>query len=122
MNDIFCENNRVIIKNVANFDLAQTLDCGQAFRFKETGEKEWTGVCGGRVLKLLQTENEIIIRDLDEADFYGFFEDYFDLSRDYGKIIDEISDNEILSAAAAYGSGIRILNQEPFETLCSFII
>lgn len=122
MSNYLFKNGNLYIVNPENFDLEMTLDCGQAFRFKQTGDKEWTGVCGGRVLKLLQTEDEIMIRDLNEADFYGFFEDYFDLSRDYGKIIDEISDNEILSSAAAYGSGIRILNQEPFETLCSFII
>lgn len=52
-----------------------------------------------------------------------FWHEYFDLGRDYGKIKDELSkDDEIMKAATAYGSGIRLLRQDPWETVISFII
>ena len=122
MNNYIFKNGDLHILNPENFDLAMTLDCGQAFRFKQSRDGSWTGVAGGRILDLFQDENEIIIRNMGKDEFEGRFKDYFDLSRDYKKIIDDISDNEILASASEFGKGIRILNQEPFETLCSFII
>ena len=122
MNDIFYKNGNIHIINPENFDIAMTLDCGQAFRFKQMADRCFEGVAGGKVLKLTQTDTEIIISGINQIEFEKFFKDYFDLSRDYEAIIKEISDNKILKAASNYGSGIRILNQPPFETLCSFII
>ncbi len=121
MSEYVFKNGNLYILNPDNFSLAETLDCGQAFRFKEV-DGVWVGVAGGRVLKLKQTQNEIVIFDISPDEFENYFKDYFDLNRDYGRIINRISDNEILRSASDYGKGIRILNQEPFETLCSFII
>ena len=119
---IFSENN-VYIKGLKHFSLKSTLDCGQAFRWTEVEPDVWQGVAFGKYLKLSQeTKEDFILYDTSKEDFYNIWYDYFDLSRDYGKIIENISSNEILKKAAEYGSGIRILNQEPWETLCSFII
>ena len=52
MNDVFFEKDTVYIKNVKNFDLAQTLDCGQAFRWKADGNGVWSGIAGGRYIEL----------------------------------------------------------------------
>ncbi|MBQ6714011.1 MAG: DNA-3-methyladenine glycosylase 2 family protein, partial [Clostridia bacterium] len=115
-------NNEIHIKNVTNFDLKETLDCGQAFRWTLLDNGVWRGIAKGRYIELEKKDNDIIIRGSNERDFYEIWEDYFDLKRDYGEIITAISGNEILKAASEFGSGIRILNQDPWEALCSFII
>lgn len=122
MFDIKFINNEIHIKNVTNFDLKETLDCGQAFRWKPLDNGAWCGIAKGKYIELEKKDNDIIIRGSDERDFYEIWEDYFDLKRDYGEIITAISENEILKAASEFGSGIRILNQDPWEALCSFII
>ncbi len=115
-------NKMFILKNVKNFDLAQTLDCGQAFRWSCDESGVWRGIVEEKIISLENAGNDIIIRGCNEAEFNEFWADYFDLSRDYGKIIHEISDNATMKRAAEFGSGIRILKQKPWEALCSFII
>ncbi|MBQ8204036.1 MAG: DNA-3-methyladenine glycosylase 2 family protein [Clostridia bacterium] len=117
----FCDN-KVYIKNVRNFDLAQTLDCGQAFRFAPKENGVWHGVAKNRYIELEFKGDCLIISGSDRKDFEEIWRNYFDLDRDYGEIIENISVNETIKKAAQYGSGIRILNQDPWEALCSFII
>ena len=77
----------------------------------------------GKYLELEKTaDGTIILYNTSKEDFENIWCDYFDLSRDYGEIIKILSENETLKKACEYSFGIRILNQEPFETLCSFII
>ncbi|MBQ9769516.1 MAG: DNA-3-methyladenine glycosylase 2 family protein [Clostridia bacterium] len=64
----------------------------------------------------------MILYDTSEEDFLNIWKDYFDLDRDYGEIIEVISENEVLKAASGFAGGIRILRQDPWEALCSFII
>ncbi|MCQ2455394.1 MAG: DNA-3-methyladenine glycosylase [Clostridia bacterium] len=98
-----------------------TLDCGQSFRWvkKDNG---WVGVAFNKKLVIKEEKGTIILENTSKEDFLNIWYDYFDLGRDYAKIIEEIKSDAILNKASAFGSGIRILNQEPFETLCSFII
>ncbi len=120
---MICEaKNCHILKNVKNFSLPQTLDCGQAFRWKCDQIGVWSGVVGKKRISLYEKDGDIIISGCNEEEFNGLWADYFDLSRDYEKIINEISDNPTMKAAADYGRGIRILRQQPWEALCSFII
>lgn len=116
------KNSNVYISGIAEIDLAQTLNCGQAFRWEEKQNGLWHGVAFGKFLELEIKDSVIILYNTTEEDFNNIWCDYFDLERDYGKIITEISTNEILKTASDYGKGIRVLNQEPWETLCSFII
>lgn len=117
------KNNCVYIEGIDFFDLPQTLDCGQAFRWECAENGRWHGVAHNRYLELEKLENgTIILYNTDKEAFDTVWCDYFDLDRDYGEIITSISGNEILKNAAEYGKGIRVLNQEPWETLCSFII
>ena len=122
MSIIKFENDIIRIKNVSNFDLEQTLDCGQAFRWHKDQNEVWTGIAFEKSIRLYEDNDDIIILDSNEDDFKNIWHNYFDLDRDYAKIITEISQNKTLSAAAEYGAGIRLLNQEPWEALCSFII
>lgn len=122
MNDIKFENNKIYIKNASCFDLMQTLDCGQAFRWSQKDNNVWCGIAFGKYIELSQENNNIIINHSTKEDFDNIWYNYFDLARDYEKIIAEVSSNETVAKAAKYCSGIRLLNQEPWEALCSFII
>lgn len=122
MFDTYFEDNKVYIKNIKNFDLSQTLDCGQAFRWKCKENGVWCGVALGRYIELEIKGNDLIISGSSKEDFEEIWKDYFDLERDYAHIIESVSVNETIKKAALYGSGIRILNQDPWEALCSFII
>lgn len=115
-------DNSVYIKGIEHFSLPETLDCGQAFRWEEK-DGFWQGVAFDRFLKLKKNDDgSVILFDTTEEDFNNIWIDYFDLNRDYNEIITAVSNNEILKTACEYGKGIRVLNQEPWETLCSFII
>lgn len=120
--EFFKSDNNYMIKGAANFDLAQTLDCGQAFRWSVDESGVWSGIAGGKYRRLLQQDDTITLFDCDENEFKDFYYSYFDIERDYGKIVSAISENEILKNASAVAGGIRILKQEPWETVCSFII
>ena len=123
MYKIIFENNNIYIKGIEEFDLPHTLDCGQAFRWKCNENGVWSGVAGDKFLSLEKTnDGTVVLYNTTIDDFENFWKDYFDLERDYQKIRQILSQNETLKAAADYSYGIRILNQEPFETLCSFII
>lgn len=121
MNCIETENG-ILFKNVRNFDLAQTLDCGQSFRWEEFENGDFKGVAFDR---------EVTVH-LDGGEFYIFggkaedgslWGDYFDLDFDYGIIKNELSAlSPVLKSAAEYAPGIRILKQDSWEALCSFII
>lgn len=116
------KNNNIYIKELKNFDLAQTLDCGQAFRWTERQDGAWQGIVYGRSVIIRFEKETLVIENMSEEEFQKTFRRYFDLDRDYGIIAKVCKGNRLLSAAAEYGWGIRILAQEPFEALCSFII
>ncbi|MBR0465932.1 MAG: DNA-3-methyladenine glycosylase 2 family protein [Clostridia bacterium] len=122
VNDIVYKNDKIYIENVSCFDLAKTLDCGQAFRWEEDENGRWHGIAGGKYATLYNENGKIVIENVDKRDFEDFFLNYFDLERDYDKILSDMSVNEKINAARKAGHGIRILNQEPFEALISFII
>ena len=103
------------------FDPASTLGCGQVFRFAASPEGTLV-FSGGRACLLRRDERGTSVT-AEEGDADYFFR-YFDLARDYGAVRARICALGIprLSRAAAFGRGIRILNQEPFETAVSFIL
>ena len=109
------------IENASCLSLSQTLDCGQAFRWTEQ-DGIWQAMVGNRLWRLEQVGDKITVFDCSESEFYGFIVPYFDLERDYGEIVKAVSENEVFRAAAEIAGGIRILKQDPWETLCSFII
>ncbi len=122
MNDIIFKSDKIYITNVQNFDLTQTLDCGQAFRWNKQEDGSWGGIAYGKYIEITYENDNIVIIGSDKKDFENIWRHYFDLERDYGKIIKEESQNPTVAKAAKYSSGIRLLNQEPWEALCSFII
>ena len=123
MYKFFSENNNIYIKGIEEFDLPHTLDCGQAFRWKCDENGVWSGIAGNRFLRLEKlSDGTVVLYNTAEDEFNNYWKNYFDLDRDYTQIVKKLSQNPTLKAACEYSHGIRILNQEPFETLCSFII
>lgn len=104
-----------------NLDLRQTLESGQCFRWKRLPDGEYIGAAQGRVLKVRQTDDGAVftVKDKDDVTFWLH---YFDSETDYDAVIRQFAADPILKAASEENRGIRILRQEPFETLISFII
>ncbi len=111
----------IVLEDVSCFNIALTLDCGQAFRWKVKETGLWYGIASGKYLELKQDGNCITLFNTTKSDYEKLWEKYFDLNRDYKKIIDGYSDESLKKACNEY-RGIRILKQEPWEAVCSFII
>ena len=106
---------------LSDFSPRKIFDCGQCFRWEPQPDGFWRGIAWGRVLKLRQTEGRIEL-DCTKEEFENVWYDYFDLGRDYAALRRRLSGSKYMSEACAFGEGIRILNQEPWEALCTFII
>lgn len=116
------ENNHVILHNIEDFDLSQTLDCGQAFRWQAHPDGGFVGVVRERICHIVPIELGLRLNGVSREDFELVWRDYFDLDRDYTQLKQRLCKNPILAQAIAYAPGIRLLRQEPWEALCSFII
>lgn len=112
----------LVFSDVTDLDLAETLDCGQSFRWILQPDGSFAGVAYGRSVKVRMDGSTLYIDGAEERD-RELWSNYFDLSEDYGRIRSEISlIHPVLREAAAYAPGIRVLRQEPYEALCTFII
>lgn len=127
----FSENgqNCVEIKYAGSFSVAKTFDCGQCFRFDPSDrgrhESEFSGVAFGRAVSFAQDGDTLYIYGSDTRDFDNIWRHYLSLDVDYDAIDEDIlsrSDTKALRDAVEYGRGIRILRQDPWEAVCSFII
>jgi len=116
------ENDKVILLNADSFDISQILECGQCFRFKKLKEYKYTIIAYKKVLNIEQKGKNIEFYPCSEQDFKNIWINYFDLNTDYSKIKQELSKDAVLKKAIEYAPGIRILNQETWECLISFII
>ena len=114
--------NDLRVRNIGRFDLAATLDCGQAFRWELGIDSKWRGIAGDRYLCVWQDEEGIVLENTSTDDYLSFWKNYFDFERDYAAIESEISVDPTLSRIAEYSAGIHILRQDSWEALCSFII
>ena len=107
------------------YNLAKTLDCGQCFRWEKVSDDEWLGVTFGKLVSVKQLENELIIYNSTAEDFDSIWCHYFALDEDYEAIDRELLENcqnTTFVDALKEGKGIRILHQDAWETVCSFII
>lgn len=112
-----------ILKNAKSFELKDIFDCGQCFRWNEQQDGSYIGVFKNNVLNVSKENNDIIFKGICEGNIEEIVKDYFDLNRNYEEIkevLSKIDDN--LKNSIEYGSGIRILNQDLWETIISFII
>lgn len=116
------KQDAIVIKEVKNFNIKQILECGQCFRWEKLDELNYIVVAFGKVIEIKQVGNDVTIYNTSLKDFNDIWENYFDLKRDYSIIKEKLSKDEVLEKAIDFGYGIRILNQDPFEMLISFII
>ncbi len=107
-----------------NFELSQIFDCGQCFRFSKhpTKENTYCGVAHSKYLEISENSGKLIFHNTSKEEYEKIWHDFFDLDNDYSKYIDEFSDDAVLKEASEYSHGIRLLKQDKWETLCSFII
>lgn len=115
--------NDIILHEYESFVVSQTLECGQCFRFTQIGEENYIIVAYGKILNIYRDGTDIVFKNTTEEEFNNIWYNYFDFGRNYNDIKKKISENdEILQKAVEYAPGIRILNQDRFECLISFII
>ena len=120
--DIKYLEDKVILEGVKNFNIKQILECGQCFRWDKVGEMNYIIVAFGKVLEILQEEDKVTFLNTNKEDFEKIWFKYFDLDRDYDAIKAALSFDDTLKSSVEYGYGIRLINQEAFELLISFII
>ncbi|SHE49457.1 N-glycosylase/DNA lyase [Thermoanaerobacter uzonensis DSM 18761] len=116
------KGTKVIVRGIEDFNLKETFECGQCFRWNEEEDGSYTGVAYDKVINMKLEKDMLIIDNTDLNDFYDIWFDYFDLARDYRQIKESLSKDPVLKEAIQYGKGIRILRQDTWETLVSFII
>ena len=107
------------------YNLDRTLDCGQCFRWERVSDNEWLGVAHGRLISVKQMGYELIIYNSTAEDFFNVWCHYFALDEDYDEIDRELLENcqnSTFVKALEQGKGIRILHQDAWESVCSFII
>jgi len=116
------DTQTIILKDIKYFDIEQTLESGQCFRWEKIDEKQYIGCAYNKVIKIGQINRDIYIDNSSEQDMNNIWLKYFDLNRDYGKMQKILSQDKILEKSIAYANGIHILQQQPFETLITYII
>ena len=112
-----------VLDNCKSFKVKDIFDCGQCFRWDAQDDGSYTGIFGNNVLNVKQEQNKITISGICDDDIKEVCDKYFDLDRDYEKIKEKLSQvDDFLKESIKYGEGIRILNQDLWEMIISFII
>lgn len=115
----------LLISGLRDFSLSEILDCGQCFRWLPVdGDLDcWQGIAMGRLLRIRKVgEEEFLFYSCTEEEFEHIWYPYFDLQTDYTAIKNALSADETMEKACDYASGIRVLRQDGWEALCTFII
>ena len=115
------KNLTVTVEGAINLD--HSLDCGQSFRWRKNDNNIWQAVAYGKKILLEQiNENTLVFYNTTQEDFDLIWKNYFDLERDYDTILSRFEEDKFLLEATKKYKGLRVLNQEPWEAICSFII
>lgn len=117
------KEQKYIIENQESFELKDIFECGQCFRWNENEDGSYTGVINNGVLNVEKQSEKIIFTGMLDKDIKEVVRFYFDLDRNYEEIKMQLSNiDKYLKTSVEYGKGIRILNQDLWETIISFII
>lgn len=123
--DYRVQGNDIIVYE-PDLDLDETLDCGQAFRWKKIASDyqcTYEGAFVNEKLTVSQTDKgSFIFHNTDENDFISKWINYFDFETDYSELKRCFSEDATLSKACEFAGGIRLLKQDSWECLISFII
>lgn len=105
-----------------DFNIQQILECGQCFRFHKMNEHDYIIIAYNKILRIRQIDNKILLY-CNKDDYEKIWATYFDMKRDYSKIKEYLSEKDVhLKTAIKEKYGVRILKQDPWEVLISFII
>ena len=114
---------KLVLEKVNDFQLDHVFECGQCFRWNKEDDGSYTGIANGKVLNVSKRGTDLILNNTDADEFIDFWREYFDFDTDYSKIKDQlIKKDPVMAEAIQAGQGIRILNQDVWETVISFII
>ena len=117
------KEQKYIIENQNSFELKDIFECGQCFRWNEQEDGSYIGIIKNGVIKVEIEDKSIAFTGMCDGNLQEIVEEYFDLNRDYEKIKNQLKNiDEYLKTSIEYGNGIRILNQDLWETIISFII
>ena len=116
------EKGSIVLEGVECLSLDLSLDCGQAFRWVKEEDGSWSGVAFGRYLNVYQDGGKVILRDTDMDTYEKIWRHYFDFDRDYAAICETLKKDSLIAPTVDEYYGIRILNQESWEALCTFVI
>ncbi|QSX04813.1 DNA-3-methyladenine glycosylase 2 family protein [Sedimentibacter sp. zth1] len=116
------KSDRLIISEQSDFEPKHIFECGQAFRWEKELDNSYTIVANKRVINVSKLNDEIIIKNSNKEDFNEIWKDYFDIDTDYSQIKSKLNNDDIMKKAIEFGTGIRILNQQEYEMIISFII
>ena len=121
--EIIQSGNAIVLKGAEEFEPKNIFENGQCFRWTKEEDGSYTVVAMKRVINVKKDGNEIIIDNCSVADFNDIWYRYFDFDRDYVSLRKELSlvDDHLL-AATEFAQGLRILRQDVFEMVISFII
>lgn len=114
----------IALKGVKHFHPQHIFECGQCFRWTSLGETKdhYRGIVDGKAVEVKLVGEDVHLLGITPLDFQSFFRNYFDFGRDYGKVKRILRKDPLLKKSVTFGHGIRILQQDPFETLISFIL
>lgn len=122
--EVNMKEQKYIIESPNSFELKDIFDCGQCFRWNKENDDSYTGIWKNNVVNVKKENDTIIFTGVSSAEnFEEEINKYFDMNRDYEEIKEKLSKiDENMKTSIEYGKGIRILNQELWETIISFII
>ena len=111
------------IKNQESFIMEHVFECGQCFRWNKQPDNSYTGIYKNNIINVKQNDLYTIFDGYFEEDAQKVINQYFDLERNYQEIKNDLAKiDENMKISTEYGKGIRILNQDLWETIISFII
>lgn len=117
------QKDKAMLSDFDSFRISQTIECGQCFRFEKLAEEEYRIIALGRILHIKEEAGKILFYPVTKEEMEQVWIPYFDLEEDYTKIKKTLSERDsILAQAVAFAPGIRILKQDFFECLISFIL
>lgn len=106
---------------VSDYDLAATLSSGQAFRW-QLRNGAWEGVVGQRWVRLTQRERGVTAEAMEPVGNWEWLRHYLQLEIDLASVLATFPDDEPMRVAVAHCRGLRLLRQDPWECLASFIL
>lgn len=120
MNPAPASNSRLVFE-AADYDLAATLNSGQAFRWQAHG-KGWVGIIGRHWVRLEAADNSITAQTATEVSDWNWLRDYLQLDLHLESVLETFPADEPMQTATKACRGLRLLRQDPWECLASFIL